>query len=89
LIEQEPGPRGSPQDPQGPTLAARCGGLAALTANTDNCFSMSALAQAGQAGVWPARVKNSNWRPHAWHRYSKSGMPHCDKFLNPVSKHIR
>jgi len=33
----------------------------ALTANTDSCFSSALLAQAGQDGVWSARVRYSKW----------------------------
>jgi hypothetical protein len=53
FMEQEPGPRGSPHVPQAPAgAAANAEGAGAfeLTANTDSCFSSSALAHEGQLG---------------------------------------
>jgi len=38
-MEQEPGPRGSPQLPQGPTDRAEFEGPFAETANTDSCVA--------------------------------------------------
>ena len=58
--EQDPGPRGSPHEPQGAGAALRDGddGVV-LTAKTDNCLSSSVLVQDGQIGVRSARVRNS------------------------------
>jgi len=61
LIEQDPGPRGSPHMPHAPVgVADRSDDdPLALTAKTDNCFSSSALAQRGHCGITPSRVRNS------------------------------
>src|SRR3954453_14083753 len=59
-----PAPLGSPHIPHGagPGAAARLeDDPFALTANTDSCFSSAVLSQAGQDGVWSARVRYSNW----------------------------
>ena len=59
-MEQAPGPRGSPHIPQeAADGVARDDDGAFATANTDSCFSSSALAQAGQLGVSRSRVRNS------------------------------
>ena len=52
-MEQAPGPRGSPHIPQEAAAegVAREDDEPFATANTDSCFSSSALAQAGQLGV--------------------------------------
>jgi hypothetical protein len=74
-MEQLPGPRGSPHIPQGAAdgvLSEDEGPFA--TANTDSCFSSSALAQAGQLGVSLSRVRYSKWWPQARHAYSNRGM---------------
>jgi hypothetical protein len=75
-MEQAPGPRGSPHIPQGAAegVAAREDDAPFATANTDSCFSSSALAQAGQLGVSRSRVRNSKWWPQARHAYSNRGM---------------
>ena len=75
LIEQDPGPLGSPHAPHGPE--ARTGVDAdalALTAKTDSCFSSSALLHDGQLGDWPARVRYSKRWPQSRHAYSNNGM---------------
>jgi len=65
LIEQEPGPRGSPQVPHGPMgpLADGCendfAGVLDCAANTDSSFCRSTPAQVGQLGDCPWRVKYS------------------------------
>ncbi len=74
-MEQAPGPRGSPHVPQGAAdavLSEDEGPFA--TANTDSCFSSSALAQAGQLGDSRSRVRYSKWWPQARHAYSNNGM---------------
>jgi hypothetical protein len=63
FIEQDPGPRGSPQDPQAPPSGI-CVGPAAvadvLAANTDWRFSKSVPWQDGHSGVAAPRVSHSN-----------------------------
>ena len=60
---QEPGPRGSPHDPQ--ALIGRSqfpddlAGVLDCAANTDISFCSSALLQDGHAGDWLSRVRNS------------------------------
>jgi hypothetical protein len=49
-IEQEPGPRGSPHDPQTPLSIRESVFEPVLTAKTDSCFSRASPWQAGQAG---------------------------------------
>ena len=74
-MEQAPGPRGSPHIPQGAADGAPSEDEEPFaTANTDSCFSSSALAQAGQLGASPSRVRYSKWWPQARHAYSNSGM---------------
>jgi hypothetical protein len=74
-MEQAPGPRGSPHMPQGEAEGvAREDDEPFATANTDSCFSSSALAQAGQLGVSRSRVRYSKWWPQARQAYSNRGM---------------
>lgn len=74
-MEQAPGPRGSPHDPQGDAEGVLSGDEAPFaTANTDSCFSSSALAHAGQLGDSRSRVRYSKWWPQARHAYSNNGM---------------
>src|SRR5215813_14895067 len=70
-----PGPRGSPQVPQGPndSLAAKLS-LLAPTANTDNNRSSFVLWHAGHMGCCVPSTIVSNCRSHSLHRYSKMGM---------------
>jgi hypothetical protein len=49
-IEQEPGPRGSPHDPQGPMPIRESVFGLVLTAKTESCFSRASPWQAGQVG---------------------------------------
>ena len=62
FIEQEPGPRVSPHVRHGP-LADGCendfAGVLDCAAKTDISFWRSTPVQAGQAGDWPSRVRNS------------------------------
>ena len=62
FIEQEPGPRGSPHDPQGPRgcCVAPEAGPEVRAANTDWRFSSSVPWQDGHAGVAAPRVSHSN-----------------------------
>ena len=74
-MEQAPGPRGSPHIPQGEADGvAREDDEPFATANTDSCFSSSALAQAGQLAVSLSRVRYSKRWPQARHAYSNRGM---------------
>lgn len=63
LMLQAPGPRGSPHIPQGVGDALASKGAADApfdeTAKTESCFSSESLAQAGQCGLCPWRVKYS------------------------------
>jgi len=62
-MEQEPGPRGSPQDPQAPrgTCVAPVAGPELRAANTDCRFSSDVPWQEGHSGVAAPRVSHSNW----------------------------
>jgi len=62
FIEQDPGPRGSPQDPQGPidSFADIVEPPFAPTAKADRRLRSSSLSHDGHDGVWPARVRYSN-----------------------------
>jgi hypothetical protein len=51
FIEQEPGPRGSPQEAQPPGNDLSDCPSALPTANADNCFSSEVLAQCGHDGA--------------------------------------
>src|SRR6266446_5265770 len=74
-MAQAPGPRGSPQVPQGPndSLAAKLS-LLAPTANTDNNRSSFVLWHVGHTGCCAPNTIVSNCRSHSWHRYSKMGI---------------
>ncbi|HZU41426.1 MAG TPA: hypothetical protein VE994_02050 [Terriglobales bacterium] len=75
LIAQAPGPRGSPQLPQGP--ADGIGDALELfveTAKTDNCGSSFLLWQEGHSAFSDPYTKASNWRFHCLQMYSKIGM---------------
>jgi hypothetical protein len=50
-------------------------GELAPTANTDNCFSTSALRQTGHAGTISPRTRNSKRFPQSVQLYSKIGIP--------------
>ena len=60
-MEQEPGPRGSPQEPHGAGGAwvKDFAGVLDCAANTDISFCRSAPLQAGHAGDWPSRIRYS------------------------------
>jgi len=73
-MEQDPGPRGSPQVPQGPLSIRESVFGPVLTAKTDSCFSSPCPWQAGQDGCWPCRVRNSNRWPQSRHAYSNKGI---------------
>lgn len=62
FIEQEPGPRGSPHEPQAPTgiCVAPDAGLEVLAANTDCRFSSVVPWHDGHSGVEAPRVSHSN-----------------------------
>src|SRR5882672_2281745 len=83
-MAQAPGPRGSPQVPQGPndSLAAKLA-LLPPTANTDNSRSSFVLWHEGHAGCCAPSTIVSNCCSHSLHRYSKMGIatpsfqPHC------------
>jgi hypothetical protein len=76
LTLQEPGPRGSPQVPQGAMeLAGRLEAEEAPTAKTEKSCSSSVLWQAGQAaGLLRLTSFSKRW-PQSKQRYSKIGIP--------------
>lgn len=64
FIEQEPGPRGSPQWPQPPLIGTSDtddAPPALRAANTDWRFWSFGLSQDGHMGAWPLRTRASNW----------------------------
>src|SRR6266508_1441737 len=77
--EHEPGPRGSPHEPHGPTgefsRPAFVEMLAlAVTAKTESCFSKRRLRQLGHAALLlPLTINSNRWR-HSRQTYSKIGM---------------
>jgi hypothetical protein len=76
FIEQEPGPRGSPQRPHAPACVPSnvFSPLPPDTAKTESSFCRSAPLHDGHVGDCPARVKYSKRRPQPRHSYSKRGM---------------
>jgi len=72
-MEQEPGPRGSPHDPQGPATGADADGPFAETAKTDSFGVRFLPRHFGQTALsFPkTRASNSFW--HVLHEYSKIG----------------
>src|SRR5215831_3087954 len=83
-IAHAPGPRGSPQVPQGPndSLSAKLAPLPP-TANTDNRRSSFVPWHEGHTGCCAPSTMVSNCCSHSLHRYSKMGIatpsfqPHC------------
>jgi hypothetical protein len=94
-MEQEPGPRGSPQLPQGPAEGA---GLAdpflADTANTESCAARFLLWHFGHSAFRLPITSASNECSHCLQTYSKIGMIalqsltlfkiNCREFANPA-----
>ena len=81
MTAQEPGPRGSPQEPQDP--ADEDASEAELddvrpppepTAKTERSLSIFRLSQDGQRGFESPRTNSSKRFSHSRHRYSKSGI---------------
>lgn len=74
FIEQAPGPRGSPQDPQAPDPLVLAQSELAPTPKGENCFCSFVALHDGQAGVVePCTIASNRWL-HSWQRYSKMGM---------------
>jgi hypothetical protein len=75
FIEQEPGPRGSPQEPQPPPDPDVTGHPpVAPTPNAENCLSNAVALQPGQAGTaLPCTNSSKRWL-HSRQTYSKMGM---------------
>ena len=88
-MEQEPGPRGSPQLPQPPLdfegadFAKSPLPFADPTANAENCCSSLVLSQAGQCAFFVPVTMASNCLSHSLQTYSKIGMA---DFALPVKK---
>ena len=74
--EQEPGPRGSPQDPQASGTSAAAAPFPLLTAKTESCFSSLSLSQEGQRGASSLELRTSDSKrlSHSKQAYSKIGM---------------
>lgn len=74
-MAQAPGPRGSPQLPQGPAEGTGDAlELFVATANTDNCGSSFLLWHEGHSAFSDPYTSASNWRLHSLQTYSKIGM---------------
>jgi hypothetical protein len=73
LIEQAPGPLGSPQDPQAPALGER-EELLAETAKVENRGESSWLRHSGHSGFRPFMTKASNSCSHRLQLYSNMGI---------------
>ena len=76
-MAQEPGPRGSPQLPQGPGAGREEGLLLGPTAKAESCCSSRLPLQEEHSGRPPRReliTRASKWWPHSLQMYSKMGM---------------
>lgn len=73
-MEQAPGPRGSPQVPQGPAEGMDADPPLADTAKTDSCGASFLLWQRGQAGFSLPRTRASKRCLHRLQMYSKIGI---------------
>lgn len=60
FIEQEPGPRGSPQLPQGPTEGAVLDDSFDRAANTESCGANFLLRHFGHSAFWLPMTSTSN-----------------------------
>ena len=76
MLEQEPGPRGSPHAPHAVTGISLIPELCPFTpaANTDSCFSTDVLLHDGQATVVDARTSVSKPLWHSLQTYSNIGI---------------
>ncbi len=77
FVEQEPGPRGSPQLPQDPGDASEAAApFPLLTAKTESCFSSFTLSHDGHRGVSSEELNTSvsNRLLHSKQAYSNMGM---------------
>ncbi len=76
FIEQAPGPRGSPQLPQGPGISrAAALELPEWAEKTESCFSSFSLLHEGHCGVsLEPRTSVSNLWSHFLQAYSKIGI---------------
>ena len=73
-MEQAPGPRGSPQVPQGPAEGMDADPALEETAKTDSCGESFLLWQRGQAGFWLPKTRASKRCLHPLQMYSKIGI---------------
>jgi hypothetical protein len=77
-IEQAPGPRGSPHDPQPPDGPADSANDPELrlpaTANTESCGANCLLWHFGQDAFWLPKIRASNRCSHLVQTYSNIGM---------------
>lgn len=69
-MEQEPGPRGSPQLPQGPAARRGAGAPGADIANTDSLGASFLPAHLGQAAFCEPKTSASNSWWHSLQAYS-------------------
>jgi hypothetical protein len=75
LIEQAPGPRGSPQDPQPPERASDGPADPPLpTAKTESSFCSFGLRHSGQRGLASPSTNSSKRFSQSRQTYSYSGM---------------
>src|SRR5690348_5422419 len=73
-MEQAPGPRGSPHDPQGDGAESAEGDESLATANLEICCVRRLLSHLGQrAFCWPSTMA-SNLCSHSRQMYSKIGI---------------
>ena len=74
--EQDPGPRGSPQEPQAPPddRAAELFFAVTVTANTESCGASLWLWHLGHSAFSLPYTRASNWWSHALQTYSKMGI---------------
>jgi hypothetical protein len=73
-MEQEPGPRGSPQLPHAPVDEEELAELFAGAANTESCGLSFELLHFGQEAVFVPKTRASKWWSHFWQMYSKIGI---------------
>jgi hypothetical protein len=73
-MEQEPGPRGSPQVPQAPPGLTPWADFSPPTAKLESCWLNRLLSHLGQAAFLFPMTIASKWWSHCWQMYSKIGI---------------
>ncbi len=86
-MEHAPGPRGSPQEPQAPEVAADSPEEPrADTAKTESCGAKCLLWHFGQAAFWLPKIRASNRCSHLVQTYSNIGMFTPPRYQNEYTR---